>query len=313
MASCVRSLADLLRESGAAGRRLPTPAGGRRASIGALFHQQGDHERLLFIRRQTSKRDPWSGHVALPGGRQDAGDAGDDEATARREVLEEVGINLAGAQSAHEAEWAPLGRLCDDRLIHTAGKPLVVSMFGWSRSADEPPPPLEMQASEVADAWWVETRVLRAERLGWRHVGVHEFSPALRETTWLGAALRWAGADRIRFAAIDLPRPLTREAAAAEPAQYQLWGLTLAFLSDTLRATRAITPLIGEGAPRAFRESFRPARDGVLPALGFRLVMAGGGWLRRASGLRKQLFAGAVGTLALAAAAGLITRVTLSR
>lgn len=48
---------------------------------------------LLLIRRAEDPRDPWSGHIALPGGRSEPGD---DSllATAIREVREEVGIDL---------------------------------------------------------------------------------------------------------------------------------------------------------------------------------------------------------------------------
>jgi 8-oxo-dGTP pyrophosphatase MutT (NUDIX family) len=38
--------------------------------------------------------DPWSGNVALPGGKQDEQDRGDDYETAVRETREEVGIDL---------------------------------------------------------------------------------------------------------------------------------------------------------------------------------------------------------------------------
>jgi len=47
----------------------------------------------LFVRRAEVPGDPWSGHVALPGGRRDAQDA-DLLDTARRETLEETGLRL---------------------------------------------------------------------------------------------------------------------------------------------------------------------------------------------------------------------------
>ena len=59
-----------------------------------------DPESFLLIRRADRADDPWSGHLALPGGRWHADDA-DLLATAIRETREEVGIileptNLAG-------------------------------------------------------------------------------------------------------------------------------------------------------------------------------------------------------------------------
>jgi 8-oxo-dGTP pyrophosphatase MutT (NUDIX family) len=48
---------------------------------------------LLLIRRSERRGDPWSGHVALPGGRVEEGD-GSFRETAVRETREEVDIDL---------------------------------------------------------------------------------------------------------------------------------------------------------------------------------------------------------------------------
>jgi 8-oxo-dGTP pyrophosphatase MutT (NUDIX family) len=55
-----------------------------------------DPDALLLIRRAEREGDPWSGHMALPGGRQDPTDA-DLFATAVRETAEEVGLVLGRA------------------------------------------------------------------------------------------------------------------------------------------------------------------------------------------------------------------------
>lgn len=62
-----------------------------------------DHLDLLLIKRARSERDPWSGHMALPGGRRDREDP-DLERTAVRETLEETGLDL-------DALGLSLGRL----------------------------------------------------------------------------------------------------------------------------------------------------------------------------------------------------------
>lgn len=54
--------------------------------------EAGDVE-LLFIKRAARDDDPWSGQIALPGGRHHAEDAS-LEATAVRETLEEVALDL---------------------------------------------------------------------------------------------------------------------------------------------------------------------------------------------------------------------------
>jgi 8-oxo-dGTP pyrophosphatase MutT (NUDIX family) len=52
-----------------------------------------DPDALLLIRRAERTGDPWSGHMALPGGRQDPSEP-DLLATAVRETWEEVGLEL---------------------------------------------------------------------------------------------------------------------------------------------------------------------------------------------------------------------------
>jgi 8-oxo-dGTP diphosphatase len=66
--------------------------GENRAAVVLILH---DSEELdaLFVKRKTSPADPWSGQIALPGGRFEPEDASLID-TAMREVIEEVGIDL---------------------------------------------------------------------------------------------------------------------------------------------------------------------------------------------------------------------------
>ncbi|HUQ15520.1 MAG TPA: CoA pyrophosphatase [Gemmatimonadales bacterium] len=52
-----------------------------------------DPDSILLIRRAEQAGDPWSGHMALPGGRQDPAEP-DLVATVIRETAEEVGLDL---------------------------------------------------------------------------------------------------------------------------------------------------------------------------------------------------------------------------
>jgi 8-oxo-dGTP pyrophosphatase MutT (NUDIX family) len=52
-----------------------------------------DPDSILLIRRAERAGDPWSGHMALPGGRQDPSEP-DLVTTAVRETAEEVGLRL---------------------------------------------------------------------------------------------------------------------------------------------------------------------------------------------------------------------------
>jgi 8-oxo-dGTP pyrophosphatase MutT (NUDIX family) len=63
------------------------------AAVAVIFRENGT-EAVLLIKRAVRPGDPWSGHVAFPGGRVSTTDKSFEE-TARRETLEEVGIDLS--------------------------------------------------------------------------------------------------------------------------------------------------------------------------------------------------------------------------
>jgi hypothetical protein len=86
-------------------RRRSSAASDRKLSLkdilDAFFDQDwvkhGDPE-ILFIKRATRVGDKWNGHVALPGGKRDPEDE-DDQVTAVREAMEEVGVDLSYAHA----------------------------------------------------------------------------------------------------------------------------------------------------------------------------------------------------------------------
>jgi 8-oxo-dGTP pyrophosphatase MutT (NUDIX family) len=61
------------------------------AAVAVILAPEPDS--VLLIRRAEQAGDPWSGHMALPGGRQDPAEA-DLVTTAIRETAEEVGLDL---------------------------------------------------------------------------------------------------------------------------------------------------------------------------------------------------------------------------
>ena len=74
----------------------PNPAEKRAAVALVLREVPGDLE-ALFIRRAEHESDPWSGHLAFPGGQIDPEDS-DARAAAERETLEELAVDLSGAR-----------------------------------------------------------------------------------------------------------------------------------------------------------------------------------------------------------------------
>ncbi len=120
-----------------------TEEAGNRAAVALVLRDSEDGPEALFIERAKHPGDPWSGHMAFPGGRVDATDA-DPRAAAERETREEVGLDLADAER--------LGQL-DDLEGRHAGRPagLVISAFVYRH-----PSPGKLSLNhEVEDALWV--------------------------------------------------------------------------------------------------------------------------------------------------------------
>ncbi|MBS1787858.1 MAG: CoA pyrophosphatase [Acidobacteria bacterium] len=65
----------------------------RQAAVTLLLRDDQRATELLIIKRAEREGDPWSGHLALPGGRAEPQDE-DLLVTAARETYEEVGIDL---------------------------------------------------------------------------------------------------------------------------------------------------------------------------------------------------------------------------
>lgn len=109
---------------------------------------------LLMIKRAEAEGDPWSGHIACPGGRMEPGDH-DLEQTAVRETWEETGVDLA-------RDGRVLGALDDISPRTPTLPPIIVRPY-----VAVVKPELEIvQSSEVAEAFWVPLAALR-ERAAW--------------------------------------------------------------------------------------------------------------------------------------------------
>ncbi len=92
------SARKLARVEAALRARLPTmvtlEGSPTRAAVAMTLDPREDDLYCFFIHRAEADGDPWSGHIAFPGGRKDDTDP-DALATVYREVREEVGIDLA--------------------------------------------------------------------------------------------------------------------------------------------------------------------------------------------------------------------------
>ena len=227
--------------------------------------------KILFIRRAVRAGDRWTGHVALPGGKRDAGDAS-DRAAAERETREEVGLDLAGQRAVF------VGNL-PERVVTTSwGQvPLIVLCpFVWvlpgRGRAAAAAAALELQPTEVASAHWVPVEALldrgartveRVDVSSWLVrgygglaavllrivLGRMEFSaiklapvesvfvaaPAEGDKTTENEAVAMPAASKSSIE--DKVRSGSRDKARPEQQQQQpllLWGLTLGIVTDLL-------------------------------------------------------------------------------
>jgi len=137
------------------GRTLSLEGAARFAAIALILRPTADGQlELLMIKRAEAERDPWSGHVACPGGRMDPGDH-DLEHTAIRETWEETGVDLA-------RDGRVLGALDDITPRTPALPPLVIRPFVAVVSENAQ----IVQNVEVAEAFWVPMAAIR-EMAAW--------------------------------------------------------------------------------------------------------------------------------------------------
>ena len=67
------------------------------AAVVVLLREEAGSLQIFLVKRATNPRDPWSGNMALPGGRRHPED-GDIKATVIRETKEETDIDISGCR-----------------------------------------------------------------------------------------------------------------------------------------------------------------------------------------------------------------------
>ncbi|MCE2901523.1 MAG: NUDIX hydrolase [Gemmatimonas sp.] len=156
----------------------------RLAAVAAILRVVDEEPELLFIKRAEHAGDPWSGHMAFPGGRLEPGDAS-LEMTAVRETFEELALDLTHGQM--------IGRLDDLAPRSPVLPPIVIRPF----VALVPPNVTFVPNAEVAATYWVPLSVLRHEGTRAEHEmmidGVHARFPGFR----VDAHIVWGLTERI--------------------------------------------------------------------------------------------------------------------
>lgn len=161
-------LTRIERALAARGHTKVDPEPGRPQAAVALVLRARDDLELLLIRRAERAGDPWSGHIALPGGRRGAGDP-DLAHTAFRETLEETGLSIADTGRI-------LGRL---GVLTTPSRLPAVEITSFV-AAVPASVTLSLDPAEVVDAAWIPLSVLRSVEAA----SEHRFERAGEELTF---------------------------------------------------------------------------------------------------------------------------------
>ena len=121
---------------------------GDRAAVAMIFREVDHEPEILLIRRADCEGDPWSGHIAFPGGRVDPTDVS-TQATAERETLEEIGLDL----QQHGQCIAALEPQFPVRRASLRG----IQVTPYVYTLDDEPETYTLN-HEVADLYWVSIR-----------------------------------------------------------------------------------------------------------------------------------------------------------
>ena len=168
------------------GREIAAVEPTRLAAIVLALRARDDGEpELLMIKRAEAEGDPWSGHIACPGGRKEPQDR-DLAETAVRETREETGIDI-------DLDGRLLGHLDDVSPTSPYLPPIVIRPYvALVRSGVIVTP-----SDEVASAFWVPLSSLR-EASGWRQGDVEARGGSLRVSTFqYGEHVVWGLTERV--------------------------------------------------------------------------------------------------------------------
>ncbi|MCX2975539.1 CoA pyrophosphatase [Halieaceae bacterium IMCC8485] len=137
----------------------------KRSAVAMVLQVRQGELNILMIKRAEREGDPWSGHMAFPGGRMDKTDA-NGYSVAVRETEEEVGLTLGPQDRC-------LGRLSDLNARprkHTLGMAVSPFIFHLEREVEFTP------NYEVAEVVWVPLEFLldsgNREKMTWDYKGV---------------------------------------------------------------------------------------------------------------------------------------------
>lgn len=122
---------------------------GATAAVALLLKEDKDGH-VLFVKRAVSPGDPWSGQIALPGGKKESADKNLVQ-TIMREVREEVGIDVGDAEFLGVLPALVSLPRPDMKIL-----PFIILLHG--------DPPVTINEKEIETAVWISLAELQKTR-----------------------------------------------------------------------------------------------------------------------------------------------------
>lgn len=125
----------------------------KRASVSIFIFNPStiDEAEILLIQRAKNENDPWSGHMAFPGGRYQNGDENMLNTTIR-ETFEEIGFDINKELLNYDKKkYNKISRLSDVTTLRHLGEAIVVTPFLFGI---EKKPEIQMN-QEVDNFFWI--------------------------------------------------------------------------------------------------------------------------------------------------------------
>ena len=145
----------------------------KRSAVAMILQIRDSKLHILMIKRAEREGDPWSGHMAFPGGRMDKTDI-NGYAVATRETAEEVGLTLGPQDEC-------IGRLSElNAKPHRGALGMAVSPFVFRLDREV----MFTTNYEVAEVIWIPLEFLvdagNREEMTWTYRGVGISLPCYR-------------------------------------------------------------------------------------------------------------------------------------
>ncbi|KEZ76768.1 NUDIX hydrolase [Salinisphaera hydrothermalis C41B8] len=142
----------------------------KRAAVAALLRDSRQGVEVLVVERAHRPGDPWSGDMALPGGRIEAVDEASASRAACRETAEEIGVAIDRTRG--------IGRLSDRlTLDHRRRRPMVISPFVYRWPSDaQIAPNAEIAGWQWIPLAWLDEPINRGQ-LTWHIRGLAKTMP----------------------------------------------------------------------------------------------------------------------------------------